>query len=327
MKKILGVILLAVFSINNSFSVEQVVRNKTTSSSQGQPSVNPSSSRIDGHFNRFLGESINKKMTINKQERKFIEYNANDSYKYNYKDLIIVLHGSNSNAEKMKDQTIFTDLAKSNRLVLVFPSAIDKVWKDGRQGLEDNDDVLFIKEIIKEYKKKGVNKVMVAGFSGGAIMSLRMACEDIDDLGYIASISGSMPEKYSCKNSGDKNILMINGTDDKFVKWEGGEIPKVGEMLGRGSVMPVEATLKTFVNNGKCSLDKKKDIDINFSDRSSVEKANYKCSKGTLDFYRIEGGGHTIPGGRERATLSNNIGNTNRDISGEGEIINFIKNR
>src|SRR5579875_815378 len=67
------------------------------------------------NFGRFVGESQNLKIEVNKITRQYIEYSAADVNEI--KDLMIVLHGEKSSAEKMKSQTIFADLAKSNNLV------------------------------------------------------------------------------------------------------------------------------------------------------------------------------------------------------------------
>ncbi len=326
MKKILMGIMLLGLSVQSLMASEKVAP-RPSLSTQSQPNVNKNASRVDGHFTRFVGESFNKKILVDKVERKYIEYSTTKESKFNNQDLIIVLHGGNGNAERMKNKTIFTDLAKGNNLVLVYPEAEDRFWKDGREGIDSNEDILFIEELIKDYKKKGINKVLVTGFSNGGILSLRLACEDIKGLTHVAAIAGSLPTNYQCKSSFGKHVMMINGVDDELIRWEGGIVPKFGNINGIGSVMPIEYTVNIFKNNGKCFILNRKEIDVNFSDRSSVEKQTFKCEKGSLEFFRIEGGGHTIPGGRERATLSNNIGNTNRDISAEGEIINFLKNK
>lgn len=280
------------------------------------------------NFGRFVGESQKFKIDINGKKRKYIEYIASDMKDvkdYTNKDLMIVLHGEKSTAERMKSQTIFADLAKSNNLVLAFLESEDYLWSDGRIGYESDKDVLFVKAIVDKYSKLGVKKIMVSGFSSGAILTLRLACENIPNLNYFGAVAGSLPENINCKSSINKNILLMNGTDDNFVLWEGGVIANNEKVAGNGKLLPVEDSVNLFVKNNNCVSSKTQTIDINFNDRSSVDKYFYKCKKGNVLFYKIEGGGHTMPGGRTRATLSNMIGNTNRDISAERELIDFLK--
>lgn len=306
-----------------------------TFSRQNQPMVNNNKNNIimdleNRNFGRFVGESQNHKIKVNNIKREFIEYTASDANgnkDYKNKDLLVVFHGGKGNAERMKSQTIFADLAKSNNLVLLFPEGLKHVWNDGRKGYDSNVDVEFVKEMIKKYKSLGVNKVMVTGFSNGGIFSLRLACENIAEIEYFGAVAGSLPEGINCVASVGKNIMMINGTDDQFVLWEGGAIEHNENAAGGGRLMGVEDSIGVFQKANGCSIEKTRVIDINFNDRSSVDKENYRCKKGSLVFYKVEGGGHTMPGGRNRATLSNMIGNTNRDISAEKELIDFLKKK
>jgi polyhydroxybutyrate depolymerase len=328
MKKIVKVLTLLIISCSGLAVAQNFNKNDK------QPLVSNNKNNIvkgieNRNFGRFLGESQNLTINVNGLKRDFIEYSApedNGEKIYKGKDLIIVFHGGKGNAERMKSQTMFVDLAKSNDLVLVFPEGIDHQWNDGRVGLDSNADVEFTRQLVKKYKDLGINKVMATGFSNGAIFSLRLGCEDIPGLNYIGSISGALPEKYSCAKPTGKHVVMLNGTDDKFVKWDGG-LPDDLNVADKGGLIGVEDTLQVFEKANQCSEDKSVTIDINFNDRSAVEKQSYRCKKGSLLFYKIDGGGHTIPGGRNRATISNKIGNTNRDISAERELIDFLKNK
>ncbi len=311
MNKIINIMFLSVFLsvglANAQNSLPQLVNNKF---------------RLDG-LNRFTGESIEHKLIINGTNREFIEY-LTGAKEYNKKDLLIVLHGGGRTAENIRNQTYFTDIAKSNDLVVVFPNAVGRVWEDGRKGFESTKDIDFINEIASKYRKLGVKKIMVAGVSSGGILALRMACEGVKGINYFGSIAASLPEGMKCNDNVGNNIIMINGTDDNFVKWEGGDIQRYNNKT-EGRIFSIEETLRLLGLNNQCVLGKVSSLDINFSDRSYVEKQQFKCKTGSLLLFKIEGGGHSIPGGKERATLSHPIGNTNRDISAEKEIVEFLK--
>ena len=64
----------------------------------------------------------------------------------------------------------------------------------------------------------------MTGVSNGAKMSLRLGCELTDRITAIAPVIGSMPESLvsGCAPTRPIPILMINGTDDPLVPWEGG---------------------------------------------------------------------------------------------------------
>lgn len=329
MKKLMGILIFLAIS-GSGIAIAENFQQKSE-----KPLVNRHKNNIvtgaeTRNFGRFLGESKNLKIDVNGLSRDFIEYSTpgNDGQKiYKDKDLMIIFHGGKGNAEKMKTQTIFADLAKSNNLVLVFPEGLNHVWNDGRKGYESTIDVEFVKELVKKYKAQGVNKIMATGFSNGGILSLRLACENVPGLNYVGAIAGSLPEGINCSGSAGKNIMMINGTDDHFILWEGGAIASNDKAAGGGRLMGIESAVKVFEKNNHCVTEKNQTIDFNFDDRSSVEKQSYLCKKGSLVFYKVEGGGHTMPGGKNRATLSNAIGHTNRDISTERELIDFLKNK
>lgn len=327
MKKILAVLLSFCFS-SVSFAGEDVFfkLEKNNGNIVKASYVDPGFSvKKEGYAIGTYHASTKKYIVdVEGESRSYIEFVQDGSYKN--KDLIIVLHGGGGSADKMMKQTIFTDLAKSNNLVILFLNAKDGQWNDGREKLEDINDISFVRHLVPFYKEKDVNKIMVAGFSNGAIMGLRLACENIPNLNYFGIISGSLPTNSVCKNPNNKNIIMVNGTNDNFVKWDGGEIPSGRELGAGGYVVPVEKTLELWKTGNKCTKTRVDDIDINFSDESSVERESYKCEKGALSFFKINGGGHTIPGGKARATLSNMVGNTNKDISTERELIKFLKN-
>jgi len=321
MKNIMGVLALLVISLNNANAQSQVplVANNKNNIVMGMENRN---------FGRFIGESQNIRMDVNGTKREYIEYNTsnqNGVKDYKNKNLMIVLHGEKSNAERMKSQTIFADFAKSNNLVLVFPNSLNHLWEDGRKGYDSGIDVEFIKSITNKYKNLGVKKIMVTGFSSGAILSLRLACDNIPHINYFGSVAGSLPENMTCKFGAGKNIIMINGTNDNFILWEGGVIANNEKIAGDGKLLAVESSVEFFKKQNNCVSNKYQTIDFNFNDRSSVDKYTYQCKKGSLLFYKIEGGGHTMPGGKNRATLSNMIGNTNRDISAERELVDFLK--
>jgi polyhydroxybutyrate depolymerase len=287
------------------------------------PQVVNNKFKLDG-LNRFVGETIPHKINVNGRERKFIEYFSGEK-DYNKKDLLIVLHGGGRTAENISNQTYFTDIAKSNDLLVVFPNAIERIWEDGRKGFESTKDIDFINKIADKYKKLGVKKTMVVGVSSGGILALRMACENVSEINYFGSIAASLPEGIKCNNNIGNNVIMINGTDDNFVRWEGGEIQRYNKKT-EGRIFSVEESLRLLGLNNKCVLGKVSSLDVNFSDKSYIEKQQFKCKTGSLLLFKVEGGGHSIPGGKERATLSNPIGNTNRDISAEKEIVEFLKN-
>jgi polyhydroxybutyrate depolymerase len=122
------------------------------------------------------------------------------------------------------------------------------------------------------------------------------------------------------------SVLIVNGTDDPLVPWEGGDIH-----LGRtklGEVLSVADTVKFWVGKDQCAsspvITQLRDKDP--ADGTKVRKESYGgCQDGAeVVLYAIEGGGHTWPGGPQYLPESI-IGRTSREFDASEVIWQFFK--
>lgn len=260
--------------------------------------------------------------------------------------LLVVLHGGGGSGEKMEHLTLggFNRLADTEGFVVVYPDAArypvaKPNWNDGR-GVEKYpahrdgvDDVGFLSALIEHLAKTyGIDRgrVYVTGASNGAIMAFRLACESSDRITAIAPVIGSMAEPAAgqCAPSRPVSVLMISGTEDPLVPWEGGPVRFGRQRLGR--VLPVHDAIRFWVRHNKCDPSPRvtRVPDIDPSDGTRVVHETYdRCGQGTeVALYRIEGGGHTWPGGYPYAPLSV-IGATSRDLDGSRAIWEFFREK
>jgi polyhydroxybutyrate depolymerase len=94
------------------------------------------------------------------------------------------------------------------------------------------------------------------------------------------------------------SVLMINGTDDPIVPWDGGTVTYDDQELGR--VLPVERTLSFWMRHNGCA-----DVDVSmmrdFSPNDGTRIERHKaigCADGTkVELFKVQGGGHTWPSG------------------------------
>ena len=95
------------------------------------------------------------------------------------------------------------------------------------------------------------------------------------------------------------NLMIINGTDDPLVPFNGGEVMVFGK--GRGRIISTDDTLRYWRGVNKCpDSPAARDLpDNNSNDGTRVKKITYGPCEGNalVVLYRIEGGGHTWPGG------------------------------
>ncbi|OGW60075.1 MAG: hypothetical protein A2V83_11230 [Nitrospirae bacterium RBG_16_64_22] len=255
--------------------------------------------------------------------------------------LVIVLHGGGGTAERMVRLTNggLSRLAEREGFIVAYPNGIDKHWNDGRgadetgwraQG-ENVDDVGFVSALIEELVKTqnaDPRRVYVTGVSNGGQMAHRLACEISGKIAAIAPVIAQMPAYFSprCKPARPVSVLMMPGTKDPLVPWEGGTI-----RLGRrtfGRVLSAAETVAFWTRRNACPAPPETswEPDRDPSDGTRVRKEAYRgCGNGAeVVLYAIEGGGHTWPGGRQYLPESI-VGKVSRDIDAAGVMWEFFK--
>ncbi|MEJ2118838.1 MAG: hypothetical protein P8Y36_13500 [Alphaproteobacteria bacterium] len=136
----------------------------------------------------------------------------------------------------------------------------------------------------------------------------------------VGTVIASMPTNIqSCSRFRPMPLIMVNGTDDPLVPYMGG---RVGFRGGRGEVRGVEQTAKLFAAKNDCRDRTERPVaDRSILDGTTVTRVTWsKCRRAkNVMLYRIEGGGHQIPGGRTILRLL--LGRTNHDISAADAIL------
>ncbi|MEW6554461.1 MAG: PHB depolymerase family esterase [Actinomycetota bacterium] len=241
--------------------------------------------------------------------------------------LLFVFHGGGGDGEGMVRLTHFSDIADEHGFIAAYPDGIDKNWNDGRPEVNPGvDDVGFISALIDELVDTyGIDttRVYSTGISNGGMFSYRLACELSDKIAAIAPVAALMGEDLSrrCSPSRPVPVMLVVGTDDPLVPWEGGEIG--GDLASRGYAISAAATVSFWVGVDGCtgSPDSEYLPDAAPGDGTMVRREIYGGGRDGTEvvLLAVEGGGHTWPGGwqymRERT-----IGLTCRDIDA-GEVI------
>ena len=250
---------------------------------------------------------------------------------YNGKEsvpLLIVLHGGGGNGKDIEEKTTlkgFDKLADKENFIVVYPDAVKQHWNDGRNdpysySAQNNiDDVEFISKLIEHLEEKykiNRNQVYVAGMSNGGMMTFRLGCELSEKISAIATVAASMPENLykNCSPQKYISVLIIHGTDDPIVPWNGGDVVVFGKHRGR--VVSIPQTVGFWVFHNNCTLQTKEylpDSDPNDGTRVWVEKYVNKENNIEVVLYGIEGGGHTWPDGSSR--FPQITGNMTHDIN------------
>ena len=253
--------------------------------------------------------------------------------------LLFHLHGGGGTGKGTPRLTYkgFNKIADREGFIAVYPDAIARNWNDGRtRNLKprnkDVDDVGFIVAIIEILQSEyniDPNRIFTTGMSNGGFMSTRLLCDRADVFRGGAILTASISEEYlpECNPSKPVAVLVMNGTDDPLVPYKGGDIRLFKRGKSRGKIISNDDYLDYWKNKNNCStVEKSIDLPNTYErDGSTVSVTNYgNCDEGgALKFYKINGGGHTWPGGKQYLG-KRIIGYTNRDINACEEIWAFF---
>jgi polyhydroxybutyrate depolymerase len=249
--------------------------------------------------------------------------------------LVIVLHGGGGGSRQIERHTGFSALAEKEGFIAAYPQGLDGQWNDGREVKQSRahrlkiGDTGFIKKMLEAIEAKysiDKKRVYACGISNGGFMSMRLACDMPEELAAVGVVCAGL-NPFLARNAAPEtkiSILIMNGTDDPLVPYGGGFV-KIGKKT-RGEVLSTGDTLKYWLAIDGC-MSKPEIYGMNpdTSDGTEVEKQDYKCGAYEVVLYKITGGGHTWPGGRQYLPESV-VGKTSRDIDATQVLWNFFKN-
>lgn len=252
--------------------------------------------------------------------------------------LIFALHGGGGTAKGAIGIYNLEPLADKNNFIIVYPDAIHKAWNiPGMASRVKNpdtaaDDAHFISVLLDTmiaHCKADDKKVFCTGISRGAMFSFYLAEALNERITAIAPVCGgisqTMAKTYSLKKP--LPVLMINGTADPLVNYSGGygKMNKRNEGNEDADMLPAEDLVKKIVSLNHCNaLPKTMALpDADATDGCTASEYLYDCGDVTVDFIKIENGGHTWPGGTQYLPKFI-IGRLCKDFSASKKIFDFF---
>jgi polyhydroxybutyrate depolymerase len=230
----------------------------------------------------------------------------------------------------------FNQLADRDGFFVVYPQGIDKSWNDGRTDKISGahrkgiDDVGFFRALIEhlvfEYPIDS-GRIFVTGISNGGLMAFRLGCSLPDKIRAIAPVTAQIPSaiKPLCRSESAVSLVIFNGTEDPLVPYNGGQITVLRQQ--RGHVLSTDETISIWKNKNRCSAEATvTEFPDLAADGTRVTKIEYAwcAAESKVVLYRIDGGGHTWPDGRQYLPVRR-IGRTSRDINACDEIWGFFR--
>ncbi len=164
------------------------------------------------------------------------------------------------------------------------------------------DDVGYLRELVAELLARypvDPARVYVMGFSNGAAMAHRVACEMADEVAAVVTVSGEnqFATGASCSPARPISVIEVHGTADRCWTYETSTTacadqdsrPKVG----------VAASVAGWVARDGCAGDPTQaTLPDTADDGTSTTESVWRCAAGTeVRLLTVSGGGHVFPGG------------------------------
>jgi len=231
--------------------------------------------------------------------------------------LLLALHGAGGTGPGMAALTGLATRGPAAGFTAVFPDGVAHVWNDARQapGLARRtgvDDVGFLVAMIEQLdaEREAGGPVYLTGMSNGALLSESMARRAQLDVAGLAVVAGSgtatardavpLPRQAA-------RVVLFAGTADPLVPYAGGPITlpwlrgrgrRAGPGTGRrGVAAPAEAVAGDWAHANRCDAAPSSEL-LAIGGHLPVTRVTWRAGGAPrVDLYRIDGGGHTWPGG------------------------------
>jgi polyhydroxybutyrate depolymerase len=243
--------------------------------------------------------------------------------------LVLVLHGGGGNADNVERMTGFTDKARKERFIVVYPEGTGRrsgflTWNAGHccgYAMENRaDDVGFIRALIDKLIESypvDPERVYATGMSNGAMMTHRLGIELSNRFAAIAPVVGTLfgDERRPAHSV---SAIMLNGMLDKSVPYQGG--PPGGRFPGAWDGTPTKPALEQaafWASADGCTGDPVE------HQHGALTRWQYHCPAGrAVELYLLGDGGHAWPGGQQGSWMGDKPSSS---LNGTDVIWDFFK--
>ncbi len=224
--------------------------------------------------------------------------------------LVVVMHGSGEDSARARIGTGygFDRLADAHGFAVVYPDGFEGYWNacnivgDYRANALDIDDVGFLTGLAdKLVAEIGVDRgrVFAAGISRGGSMALRLALEAPLRFRAVAAVSENVPtpDNFKCKPAGQRtsSVMIMNGTKDPLVPFDGGEVNLLGLFMKRGTVLSSRASGQYFADRNAIAGAPETHVSL-VAAEVQVEQVLWRNdSRVEVELDAIHGAGHGMP--------------------------------
>ncbi|MBA3645013.1 MAG: hypothetical protein H0W63_02430 [Gemmatimonadaceae bacterium] len=243
------------------------------------------------------GETTSLKVVVNTANRDYLLHEPSSAAASKLAlPLVILLHGSGLAAADMRATTSMDSIADARRFVVAYPQGVGSPsdWNAGNccgdPAASGTDDIAFLKAIIGAVSARlliDAKRVYVGGFSDGARMAYRVACEMSTQIAAVAAVSGSEVTP-NCAPKRVVPLIAFHGTADPSVSYtEATATPLPRAAPAAAANLP--PVVKLFMATASCVS-----ASSVLYQRTTVRYLGTGCT-GDVAFYAIFGGVHAWP--------------------------------
>lgn len=224
--------------------------------------------------------------------------------------LVVVMHGSGQTGAQIRRETGygFERLADVNGFVVAYPNAYEGYWdvcsKVGALNTHETgiNDVEFLTQLVDKLSDElnvDPARAFATGSSRGGSMALRLALETPSRFRAVAAVSANVPtpDNFKCHPAGQRtsSVMLLNGTDDPLVPFDGGDVSlfrlfyKNGDVLSSRDSGSYIAKLNQIVGDPQTSVTKA---------AGGIEVERTLWGKGLeveVELVAVHGSGHGMP--------------------------------
>lgn len=222
--------------------------------------------------------------------------------------VIMSFHGFASNAAQQAEWSNWDAIAEREGFIVVYPqgSSFPPRWYNGINEFTNEDDerdMDFVNALLDELSATyclDTTRIYASGFSAGAGMAYRLACELADRITAIGTVGGAYSQlPGGCNPTRPIPIIIFHGDDDRVVPYE-----------GRGTLPNIPDWAAAWADRNQCAANP----EMLVTPDSVIGVQYHDCAEAAdVVFYTLLDGGHTWPG-QEIDAPAFLVGNVNQDI-------------
>ena len=263
--------------------------------------------------------------------------------------VVLVQHGGGGEGLNVANTgahplSVFRSIADREGFVVVYPGGLPA--RDGNAGWTDcradntvaseAEDIGFLDALIDRLRTQyslPSAKIFMAGGSNGAQMTLAYAISRASNVAAIATSSGNLPQSLksgACSGTPSRRVpaLMTHGTADTLMPYGGGCVANLGGACNRGRVISAEATRDYWLAANALTglVPVQSTVELDNADAGVANRFVYGTSA-PLEWWRLDGAGHTAPSRAVLISSNSERGVQNRDIEFAEVAWGFFKQR